>query len=191
MEEKIDLYRDLETERLLLRKITVEDAEELYKNVYSNYDYIKFYFQVPLNTFEDYLPLVEKYKGWYDNGNHFGWGIMIKETKEMIGHIQLHSKDGLNNNCKIAYVIGYDFRKKGYAREAVRAVLNFGLNIANYHRIDAEIVYSHVDSIALVEAVGMSYEYTRKDGYKLGDDYYDQRVYTLIKKEDKKRVDNG
>ena len=35
---------------------------------------------------------------------------MIKETKEMIGHIQLHSKDGLNNNCKIAYVIGYDFR---------------------------------------------------------------------------------
>ena len=63
MEEKIDLYRDLETERLLLRKITVEDAEELYKNVYSNYEYIKFYFQVPLNTFEDYLPLVEKYKG--------------------------------------------------------------------------------------------------------------------------------
>ena len=76
----------------------------------------------------------------------------------MIGHIQLHSKDGLNNNCKIAYVIGYDFRKKGYAREAVRAVLNFGLSIANYHRID---------------------------------DYYDQRVYTLIKKEDKKRVNNG
>ena len=37
----------------------------------------------------------------------------------------------------------------------------------------------------------MSYEYTRKDGYKLGDDYYDQRVYTLIKKEDKKRVNNG
>ena len=191
MGEKIDLYRDLETERLLLRKITVEDAEELYKNVYSNYEYIKFYFQVPLNTFEDYLPLVEKYKDWYDNGNHFRWGIMIKETKEMIGHIKLHSKDGLNNNCKIAYVIGYDFRKKGYAREAVRAVLNFGLNIANYHRIDAEIVYSNVDSIALVEAVGMSYEYTRKDGYKLGDDYYDQRVYTLIKKEDKKIVNNG
>lgn len=191
MEEKIDLYRDLETERLLLRKITVEDAEELYKNVYSNYEYIKLYFQVPLNTFEDYLPLVEKYKDWYDNGNHFRWGIMIKETKEMIGHIQLHSKDGLNNNCKIAYVIGYDFRKKGYAREAVRAVLNFGLNIANYHRIDAEIVYSNVDSIALVEAVGMSYEYTRKDGYKLGDDYYDQRVYTLIKKGEKKSVNNG
>ena len=84
MEEKIDLYRDLETERLLLRKITVEDAEELYKNVYSN-----------------------------------------------------------------------------------------------------------VDSIALVEAVGMSYEYTRKDGYKLDDDYYDDRVYTLIKKEEKKSVNDG
>ena len=116
---------------------------------------------------------------------------MIKETKEMIGHIKLHSKDGLNNNCKIACVVGYDFRKKGYAREAVRAVLNFGLNIANYHRIDAEIVYSNLDSIALVEAVGMAYEYTRKDGYKLGDDYYDQRVYTLIKKEGQKRINNG
>ena len=84
MEEKIDLYRDLEIERLLLRKITVDDAEELYKKVYSN-----------------------------------------------------------------------------------------------------------VDSIALVEAVGMSYEYTRKDGYKLDDDYYDQRVYTLIKKEEKKSFNDG
>ncbi len=52
-------------------------------------------------------------------------------------------------------------------------------------------VYSNVDSIALVEAVGMSYEYTRKDGYKLDDDYYDQRVYTLIKKEEKKSVNDG
>ena len=52
MEEKIDLYRDLETERLLLRKITVEDAEELYKNVYSNYEYTLF-----LNTDNTYYNL--------------------------------------------------------------------------------------------------------------------------------------
>lgn len=180
MEDNKDLYQELETDRLILKKITVDDAEMLYKNVYSNYEYIKYYYQVPLNTFEDYLPLVEKYKAWYENGNHFRWGIMLKSTKEMIGHTQLHSKDYLNNCCKIACVIGYNYQKNGYAKEAIKAVLDFGLNIAKFHRIDAEIVESNINSIKAFESVGMNYESTRKDGYKIDDNYYNEKIYTII-----------
>ena len=39
------------------------------------------------------LELVEEYKDYYQNGNHFRWGIVIKDTNEIIGLVQLHTKD--------------------------------------------------------------------------------------------------
>ena len=180
MEEKIDLFQTLETNRLVLRKIVDDDAEALYKNIYNNFEYFKYYYQLPFDSFEKYKLLVEKYKEWYAKGNHFRWGIVLKETNEIIGLVQLHSRDSLNNNSKIAYIIGFDYTKKGYTKEAVEAVINFGFNCLNYHRIDAEIVVGNDASIKVAEAVGMHMESLRKDGYKLEDNYYDQKIYTII-----------
>ena len=61
--EKDDLFEELETERLILRKVVDEDAEMLYQNIYNNFDYFKYYYQLPFDSFESYKPLVEKYKG--------------------------------------------------------------------------------------------------------------------------------
>lgn len=182
MEEKKDLFENLETERLILRKITDQDATKLYQNIYNNFDYFKFYYQVPFNSFEEYKPLVEKYKEYYANGNHFRWGIVLKSSNEIIGLVQLHTKDMLNNNCKIGYIIGYNYTKKGFAKEAVKKVIDFGFNKLNFHRIDANIVVENISSIKLAESIGMHFESLKEDSYKLEDKYYNQKVYTLINK---------
>lgn len=181
MENK-DLFEELETNRLILRKIVDDDAEMLYKNIYNNFEYFKYYYQLPFKDFEEYKTLVEKYKEWYENGNHFRWGIVLKETNEMIGLVQLHTKDSLNNNCKIGYIIGYNYNKKGYAKEAVKAVIDFGFSKLNFHRIEANIVIENTNSIKLAESLGMHFESIREDVYKLGDKYYSQKVYTFINK---------
>lgn len=182
MNDRLDLFEELETERLILRKIVDEDAEMLYRNIYNNFDYYKYYYQLPFNTFEEYKSLVEKYKEWYANGNHFRWGVVLKDSNEMIGLIQLHTKDNLNNHCKIGWIIGYNYTNKGYAKEAIKKVIDFGFNKLNYHRIDAEIVENNIPSIKLAESIGMHYESTREDDYKLLDKYYNQRIYTIINK---------
>ena len=110
---KEDKFKELETKQLLLRKINDEDAKMLFDNIFNNFDYYKFYYQLPFNSFEEYQQLVFKYKNWYANGNHFRWGIVEKASGEMIGLMQIHSKDELNNNCKIGYIIGYHYNKKG------------------------------------------------------------------------------
>ena len=182
MEEKIDLFETLETDRLILRKIVDDDAEALYRNIYNNFEYFKFYYQFPFESFEEYKSLVEKYKKWYANGNHFRWGIVLKETNEIIGLVQLLGRDASNNNCKIGYIIGYNYTNNGYAKEAIKTVINFGLNSLNYHRIDAEIVVGNEPSIRVAEGVGMHMESIRKDGYKIDEEYFDQKVYTIINK---------
>ena len=59
-----DKYEEFETNRLILRKITDEDALMLYKNIFSNFEWYKFYYQLPFKDFEEYKHLVEKYKQW-------------------------------------------------------------------------------------------------------------------------------
>ena len=103
----------------------------------------------------------------------------------MIGLIQLHTKDNLNNRCKIAWIIGYDYTKNGYAKEAAREVISFALNKLGFHRIEAEIVENNLSSIKLAESLGMHYESLREDDYKIGDEYYNQKVYTIINKRKK------
>lgn len=180
MEKKQDLYEELESERLILRKIKEDDAVRLYNNIYNNYEYYKYYYQLPFESFENYKLLVEKYKEYYENGNHFRWGIVIKETNEIIGLVQLHSRDYLNNNCQIGYIIGYNYNNFGYAKEAVVSVINFAFEKLNIHRVDANITEENKASIKLAESIGMTLESTREDGYKIGDKYYNQKVYKLI-----------
>ena len=177
-----DKFKELETERLILRKIVDEDAETLFNNIYNNFEYYKLYYQLPFNSFNEYQQLVAKYKEWYANGNHFRWGIVEKTSNEIIGLVHLHSKDNLNNNCKIGYIIGYRYNKKGYATEAVKEIIDFAFNTLNYHRIEADIVEENINSIKLVESLGMTFESIKKDGYKLGNEYYNEKIYVLLKK---------
>lgn len=177
-----DIFEELQTERLILRKINDDDAMMLYNNIYNNFEWYKFYYQLPFDSFEEYQQLVFKYKDWYANGNHFRWGIVEKTSNEIIGIVQLHSKDNLNNSCKIGYIIGYHYNKRGYAKEAVKEVIDFAFNIVGYHRLEADIVEENVDSIKLAESVGMYCESTKKESYKVKNKYYNQKVYVLLPK---------
>lgn len=173
-------YEEFETERLIFRKITDEDAIMLYENIFNNFEWFKFYYQLPFKNFDEYKNLVKKYKEYYANGNHFRWGIVEKKSNNMIGTIQLHTKDLLNNNCKIGYIIGYKYTRKGFAKESCKKIINFAFNNLNFHRVEAEIVPENIASINLAKSIGMKFESVRKDGYKIGDKYYDQKVYVLL-----------
>lgn len=175
-----DMFEELETERLILRKIMGSDAEMLYNNIYNNFEWYKFYFQLPFKNINEYRVLIGAYESLYHKGNYFRWGMVDKETNQMIGLVQLHSNDLINNSCKIGCAIGYNYNKKGYAREAVKRIIEFGFEKLNYHRIEANIVVENLNSIKLVESLGMMYESTKKECYKLGNEYYDQKVYVLL-----------
>lgn len=177
-----DKYKEFETSRLILRKIIDEDALMLYENIFNNFEWFKFYYQLPFKDFDEYKYLVEKYKEWYANGNHFRWGIVEKQSGNMIGAIQLHTKDLLNNNCKIGYIIGNKYARKGYTREASKTIIDFAFNSLGFHRIEADIVAENVGSINLAKSIGMQFESVRKDGYRLDGKYYDQKVYVLLNK---------
>ena len=186
MEEEVkDLFEEFETERLILRKITNEDAKDLYENIYNNFEYYKYYYNFPVKDFEEYSKLVEKYDTWYKNGNHFRWGIVLKENNKMIGLIQLHSKDNVNKNCKLAYILGYNYNGHGYMKEAAEKILDFAFDKLDFHRIEAEVVTVNNSSIKLAKSINMEEEKIRCESYLVNEKYYDQKVFVKIKKSSK------
>lgn len=180
MKENNDLFEELSTDRLILRKIIDDDAKNLYDNIYNNFEYYKFYYQLPFNSFDEYAILVKKYATWYSNGNHYRWGIVEKNTNQMIGLVQLHSKDHLNKSCKLGFILGYNYNGKGYMNEALECLMKFAYTKLNYHRIEAEIVEENIKSINVVIRQGMKYEATKKESYLLNEKFYDQKVCVKI-----------
>lgn len=177
-----DFYKELETKRLFLKKITVEYARDLYDNIYNNIDYYKFYYSVPFENFEEYKSLIESYTNYYENGNYFRWGIVLKETSKIIGIVQLHSKDTLNDSCKLGYIIAPKYQNNGYMEEAVKKVIQYAFVELPIHRIEAEVVTSNEKSLKLVKKLNMTYEGIRRESYKYQDKYYDQAVYSVLNK---------
>lgn len=173
---------NLQTKRLTLRKIKLEDAKTLYNNIFSNFEDYKFYYQQEFENYDEYETVIKRYQLWYQEGSHFIWGISKKDNDEIIGIVLLHGKDSVNLSCKIGFIIDGINRNNGYAKEAVQAVINFCFKKLRYHRIEANIVSENINSIRLVKSLGMKYEATKKESYKIKDRYYDQDVYVLLNK---------
>lgn len=176
------MFKKLETERLTLESIRLEDAKILYEEIFNDFEYYKFYFQLPYKTFEDFFRTIQKYQEYYEEGNHFIWGIRLKNNKKIIGIVLLHGKDKLNNSCKIGYIISKQEQNKGYITEAIKSVISFCFEVLEIHRIEANVLPNNLKSIKILEKIGFHYEGLKKECYKINDEYFDEKSYALIKK---------
>ena len=127
----------IETERLLLREMTEDDFEALYK-ILADSDIMQHY---PY-TFDD-----TRVKGWINKNIEryqifgFGlWAVCLKETGEMIGDCGL-TMQLINGQIKpeIGYHIRGDKQRKGYAKEAAIAVRDW-----TFQNTPFNIVYSYM-----------------------------------------------
>lgn len=158
-------FKTLETKRLILRKIESRDASSLYQGIYHDFDQDKYYYQLPFESFEDYQKLVDQYEEWYHNGNHFRWGVEKKENHKIIGIVQLHTKDNINYNCKLGYIISSKEKKKGYMKEALQEIIHFAFQQLDYHRLEADIVTLNTDSMQLAKSLQMKEEGIKEESY--------------------------
>ena len=143
----------IETERLLLRPYTLSDFDSLYE-IMSDPETMQHY-PAPFDE--------EKTRNWItwnlDNYEKYGfglWAVILKETGEFIGDcgITLQNIDG-----EILPEIGYHIHKKywrrGFAKEAARAVRNWGFRNTQYDIFYSYMKYTNIGSWSTALANGM------------------------------------
>lgn len=118
--------KELETERLILRKVRATDAEEAYASWCSD-DRVSRY--VLWETHENEDITKNLYTAWeneYEDPEIFRWMVVLKETGELMGTIDVPNKKFLRfGTVEIGYCYGQKFWGNGYATEALGAVMKY------------------------------------------------------------------
>ncbi|MDE6210056.1 MAG: GNAT family N-acetyltransferase [Lachnospiraceae bacterium] len=160
----------LETDRLKIREITIEDVPVLY----SLYDEEITKYMPPL--FEKMEEEIEYTKKYIDNVYglyHYGiWIVELKESGEIIGRAGIEYKeiDTSDYTHELGYMIGKKYQNNGYAKEAVEAVLSYMREYYGIEDIFVEISENNYKSIELAKKMGFEFTEGRvNDKYLVGE----------------------
>ena len=171
--------KEIRTDRLLLRKYQLSDAEGMFEN-YANDDRVTKYLPwKPYNNPADVIPFLEMSIKKYEEINTYNWAIVYQGS--VIGGISAMSIDSMRNNCEVGYCIGYDFWNKGITSEALAAVITFLFEEVGMHRILAKHDIENPASGEVMKKCGMTYEGRFKEYYLRHDGTYsDALAYGIV-----------
>ena len=147
----------LETERLILRKLTTEDAEFMFE-LLNDPSFIRNIGDRHIRTLDDACAYILNgpVKSYEKNG--FGlYLIVLKETHESIGMCGLIRRETLED-VDIGYALLPRFWSKGYAIEAARAAKAYAKDVVGLKRIVAIVDPANEPSIRVLEKLGLRYE---------------------------------
>lgn len=147
----------LETERLLIRRLTADDAEFIFELV-NEPAFIQ-------NIGDRGVRTIEDARGYIMNGpvasyEKFGFGlylVALKDSGVPIGMCGLIKRDVLED-VDIGYAFLKRFWLKGYAYESASAVMEYGHNILGIKRIVAITAPDNAGSIRVLEKIGLRFE---------------------------------
>ncbi|MER2237318.1 MAG: GNAT family protein [Psychrobacillus sp.] len=179
------IYGDLpqlETERLILLKITLCDAEDMY-TYGSNPEVSKYVTWDQHNTIEDTKEFIHFILKQYEKKDIAPWGIEYKETGQFIGTIDFVQWQIKHDSAEIGYVLSPDYWGQGLTTEAAEALIHFGFNHMDLIRIQARCFVENVGSSRVMEKVGMSYEGTTRKGMKVKGKHVDLKIYSILKED--------
>ena len=153
----------LETERLILRPLTMDDLDAVYK--WASDPRVNKYMIYPLYKSKD--DGVEWLNTLYEDDDKKDFGFVLKETGELIGSggIYYHPERGL---WSIGYNLAYDYWNRGFTTEAMEKIIEWGRQELGVKEVAATFAVENVGSRRVMEKLGMTFledhDYTKLDG---------------------------
>jgi ribosomal-protein-alanine N-acetyltransferase len=149
--------RVLETQRLVLRRFTLEDATFALELV-NDPAWLEHIGDRNVRNLEDARAYLEK--GTLAMYERMGFGmyvVALRNTEEPIGSCGLVKRDGLDD-VDIGYAFLPQFRGCGFALESAAAVLEHGKRDLGLKRIVAIVAPGNLRSIKVLEGIGLQFE---------------------------------
>ncbi|MGO1058298.1 GNAT family N-acetyltransferase [Planococcus sp. FY231025] len=183
--EREEIYRNvpaLETERLLLRKLVMEDAEDLFR--YASEPSVSRFMPWDVHkTIEETKGFLAFILDSYDQYQKLTWAIELKQTGKMIGTIDYVSWQPKRSKAEIAYTLSHEYWGQGLMKEAADGLLAFGFKEMELNKIEAPIMLENAQSRRLAEKLGMKLEGVARDHMVIKGEFVDLAMYSILKRE--------
>ena len=170
----------LETERLILRELTKEDAKGIFA-CFSNDKVTRYYGQESLERIEQAESFVDFFSKNYHEKRGIRWGIERKDSKGIIGTIGFNAWSPKHKRAEIGYELHPEHWRKGYTLEAATKVLSYGFDDMDLTRIGAVVFIENHASNYLLTKLGFQKEGILKQYMYQNGIAHDTYVYSLLK----------
>ena len=151
--------KEIGTERLLLRKIRIDDYEDIYKSWTSDEKVCKYVTWNKHKSSDETKELVKYWVNEYNSDYTYRWLVVEKDNYNVIGIIDVINKNIQYMTCEVGYCYGSKYWGKGYATEALKAVIDY-LHKEGFPVVYAEHFESNITSGKVMQKAGMIYEAT-------------------------------
>jgi [ribosomal protein S5]-alanine N-acetyltransferase len=147
----------LETARLVIRSIEPGDGEA-WVAMLTDPEVRRFLPPFPEVTAKSFDDVIERRRKMERERGYAIWTVALKQTDEMIGQCGLLPAEGKGPEIEVAYHFSSASWNKGYATEAVIAVLEHAFQSNELDRVIAIIMPENVGSQRVAEKAGMRFD---------------------------------
>ena len=174
-------FPNLETERLLLRRVDSNDVREILA-LRSNPDTMKYIPRPLLKTDEEALEHITMIDSKIDSNEGINWAITLKDNPKLIGIIGHYRIKPENYRAELGYMLLPEYHGKGIISEAVKEAVNYGFNAMKLHSLEAVIDPENYASAKVLEKNGFVKEAHFIDYEFFEGRFLDTVIYSILNK---------
>jgi ribosomal-protein-alanine N-acetyltransferase len=179
LEVQLTPFPVLQTPRLVLRQIEVQDAHEIFM-LRSDDRVLHYINREKMASVAEATDWINKFNEALAKNESINWGICLKNDQKLIGSIAFWRMVKEHHRAEIGYTLHPDHWNKGLVNEALTAVLDCGFRHLNLHTVEGNVNPENKASIRLLQKQGFGQEGYLKENYFFGGEFYDTAVFSLI-----------
>lgn len=172
----------LETARLLLRQITLGDADAIFA-FQSDPEVLRYYRSEAFTRLEQTQEYLQRAIEAQQRHERLGWAIILKGSQQLIGRIHLGDWSVRDHRAEANYMLARAYWGQGYMSEALNALLAFAFQQTDLNRIEAYCWSKNVGSARVLEKAGMQLEGMARQRLFCKGHYRSIKTYAILKED--------
>jgi ribosomal-protein-alanine N-acetyltransferase len=183
IEEFLKTIPNFETDRLILRKIEINDLEDIFE--FSSDPEVAHHMTWEVNkskeeTLNNFINVVIEN---YEKGQTGSLAMVHKESNKVIGTCSFIEWSNEHSNAEIGYVLNRNYWGLGIATEAINELIKFGFETIQLNRIQGRCDIDNIGSEKVMLKVGMCYEGTLRKNEFIKGEFKDTKIFSILKEE--------
>jgi ribosomal-protein-alanine N-acetyltransferase len=170
----------LETERLILRRFTLDDADAMFRNWCNDPEVTKFLMWQTHKNVEETRQIREEWVSAYEQPDNYQWAIVPKDFGEPIGSIAVVHKNDEAKMVQIGYCIGKAWWHLGYTSEALTELVRFFFENVGVNRIESRHDPRNPNSGKVMLKAGLKFEGTLRQSDMNNQGVCDAVYYAIL-----------
>ena len=180
LQPNFDPFPEIQTPRLLLRRLKKNDAEEIF-GLRSDAQTMRYIGKDLAVSLSDAVQFIGNINESLITNNGILWAIESKEFPgKLIGYIGHWRLIKEHYRAEVGYMLYRDYWRKGIMKEALAEVVDYGFNEMKLHSIEARINPQNLASAGLLESNGFVREAYLKEDFFYNGVFGDTAIYSKL-----------